>query len=85
MINSFSIFNKKKERPMKNIINYDGLRQYILDQFYEPRFSIHGAEHWRRVERNGLLLATRSGADVDVIKLFAVFHDSRRQCPSWSR
>jgi uncharacterized protein len=64
---------------MNNVIDYDGLRQYILDQFYEPNFSIHGNDHWRRVERNGLFLATRTGADIEVVKLFALFHDSRRE------
>lgn len=43
---------------------------------------MHGVDHWRRVERNGLLLAERTGADVDVdvdvVRLFAMFHDSRR-------
>lgn len=41
--------------------------------------SIHGPEHWRRVERNALLIASRSGADVLVVRLFALFHDSRRE------
>jgi len=47
------------------------------------RDSIHGPEHWRRVERNGLLIAKRSGAVVDVVRLFAVFHDSRREHDDW--
>lgn len=40
--------------------------------------SIHGLSHWRRVERNGLWLAERSGGDLFVVRLFAWFHDSRR-------
>jgi uncharacterized protein len=43
-----------------------------------PR-SIHGPSHWHRVERNGLLLAKQSGASEVVVRLFAVFHDSRRE------
>jgi uncharacterized protein len=39
---------------------------------------IHGIAHWRRVERNGILLCTRTGADVAVVRLFALFHDSCR-------
>ena len=51
----------------------------VTAQFHgDPDRSIHGAAHWRRVLRNGLLLATRTGADVTVVRLFAVFHDSRR-------
>lgn len=44
--------------------------------------SIHGPAHWRRVERNGLWLAERVGADCDVIRLFALFHDCRRTTDS---
>jgi uncharacterized protein len=40
--------------------------------------SLHGPAHWRRVRRNGLMLATRTGADLTVVRLFALFHDSRR-------
>jgi len=64
---------------MDNFIDYDRLRQYILDQFFESNLSIHGVDHWRRVERNGLFLAKRTGADIEVVKLFALFHDSRRE------
>ena len=59
--------------------NFDCLWQFVTKQFRSPRYSVHGPEHWRRVERNGLLLATRSGADIAVVRLFALFHDSRRQ------
>jgi len=41
--------------------------------------SIHGPDHWRRVEQNALKIAVSNGAVVDVVRLFAVFHDSRRQ------
>ena len=50
-----------------------------IAQFHrDPLLSIHGPAHWRRVLCNGLLLATRTAADVTVVRLFAVFHDSRR-------
>lgn len=40
---------------------------------------VHGIEHWHQVEANGLLLADRvAGVDVDVVRLFAIFHDSKR-------
>jgi len=41
--------------------------------------SIHGQAHWARVERNGLWLARRTGADPWVITLFSIFHDAMRQ------
>lgn len=40
---------------------------------------IHGIVHWARVLENGLRLAEATGADVTVVRLFAVFHDSRRR------
>ncbi|HEX7880811.1 MAG TPA: hypothetical protein VF720_15465, partial [Candidatus Eisenbacteria bacterium] len=36
-------------------------------------------DHWRRVERNGITLAMRTGADLVVVKLFALFHDAQRR------
>lgn len=44
----------------------------------KKRYSVHGPDHWRRVARNGLLIAEHSGADGTVVCLFALFHDSRR-------
>jgi len=40
--------------------------------------SIHGPDHWVRVERNGLYVARQTEADPVVVSLFAVFHDSCR-------
>lgn len=39
---------------------------------------IHGLVHWARVHENGVKLAEMTGANVKVVKLFALFHDSRR-------
>ena len=44
-----------------------------------PAEGLHGPAHWRRVERNGLLLAERTGANPTLVRLFALFHDSRRE------
>ena len=41
--------------------------------------AIHGVVHWARVLENGLRLAEATGASVEVVTLFALFHDSRRQ------
>jgi uncharacterized protein len=40
--------------------------------------SLHGPDHWQRVERNALAIVPHSGADVLVVRLFAVLHDSCR-------
>src|SRR6185369_16204086 len=39
-------------------------------------FGDHGISHWARVLENGLRLSTETGADPNVVSLFAVFHDS---------
>ena len=49
-----------------------------MGHFPAGKHSIHGPAHWLRVERNGLLLAARSGADETIVRLFALFHDSCR-------
>lgn len=50
----------------------------ILDQYVLPLNGDHGVAHWARVLENGLRLAEMTGADVEIVTLFAVFHDSRR-------
>lgn len=64
---------------MNREIDWPTLWRVVSDQFPLGYESTHGPAHWRRVERNGLLLATRSGADETIVRLFAVFHDSRRE------
>ena len=59
-------------------INYELLWQRVTGTFALSPDSVHGPSHWRRVEKNGLMLAARSGARLDVVRLFAVFHDSKR-------
>jgi uncharacterized protein len=39
---------------------------------------VHGISHWGRVMENGVQLATLTGANMRVVQLFALFHDSRR-------
>ena len=60
-------------------IDYSQLWEHVAAQFQGGPWSIHGPTHWRRVERNGLLLASRTQANVDVVRLFALFHDCRRE------
>jgi len=38
----------------------------------------HGVVHWARVSENGRRVAAVTGADLEVVALFALFHDSRR-------
>src|SRR3954451_16430488 len=50
----------------------------VLVDYAIPRDGDHGVAHWARVMENGLHLAGETGADVEVVRLFAVLHDSRR-------
>lgn len=62
----------------EDFITFDRLWEYVADQFELGQKSMHGPSHWRRVEKNGLELAAECGADVTIVRLFAIFHDSRR-------
>ena len=50
----------------------------ILAKYSLPRHGIHGLPHWARVLENGTRLAPLTGADMQVVELFAVLHDCRR-------
>ena len=50
----------------------------IRREYRLPWRGIHGAGHWARVLENGVRLASLTGAHLEVVTLFAVFHDSRR-------
>jgi uncharacterized protein len=59
--------------------NWQRIWQHVTQEFQCDRNSVHGPSHWRRVERNALLIASRSEAIEEVVRLFAVLHDSRRE------
>jgi uncharacterized protein len=50
----------------------------ILEEYDLPWDGYHGIAHWARVYENGVRLAVETGADVDVVRLFAILHDCRR-------
>jgi uncharacterized protein len=60
-------------------LTLDRIWDDVLSRNPRRRSSIHGVDHWVRVERNGLYLAGKTGADPVVVSLFALFHDSRRK------
>ncbi|HJN67445.1 MAG TPA: hypothetical protein QF761_14640 [Pirellulales bacterium] len=45
----------------------------ILDGYALPWRGTHGVMHWARVWTNGLKVAEVSGADQEIVKLFALF------------
>lgn len=59
------------------MLDFTALMEYVFEnRLYESE--VHGIEHWHQVEKNGLLLAPRTGADITVVRLFSIFHDCRR-------
>ena len=51
---------------------------HVLEDYVLPWDGYHGVAHWARVLENGLRLAPETGAIVEVVRLFAILHDSRR-------
>jgi uncharacterized protein len=65
---------------MPSEIDYRKLWEFVLGlPHHRDKYSIHGPDHWLRVERNACVLASRTGARVPVVRLFALFHDSQRE------
>jgi uncharacterized protein len=78
--------NPSGRRPgiMDPMIDYENLWRHVTAaRPHVDRYSGHGPDHWRRVERNGCILAARTGANITVVRLFALFHDSRRENDGW--
>ena len=55
------------------------LWQLVAAQFRLGQHTAHGPSHWLTVRLNGLHLAPPHGADEEIVRLFAVFHDSCRE------
>jgi uncharacterized protein len=50
----------------------------VLKDYSLPLTGDHGIIHWARVLENGLLVGRHAGANLRVVSLFAVLHDSKR-------
>ena len=61
-----------------SMVDFISVWQEITSKFKGDHGSIHGPAHWRRVEANGMQIASANGADEVVVRLFAVLHDSCR-------
>jgi uncharacterized protein len=62
-----------------NPIAFKRLWEIVIAQFPLGIHSIHGPSHWKQVEKNGLLIAKETGAEETIVRLFSMFHDSRRE------
>lgn len=61
------------------MIHVRPIMQAIVDGHRLPLSGIHGLRHWARVYENGLRVAEATGGDPELVLLFALFHDSRRE------
>jgi uncharacterized protein len=64
-------------------INLRAIVHAILEDYSLPRDGLHGVAHWARVLENGMRLAAATGANIEVVQLFALFHDSCRINEGW--
>jgi uncharacterized protein len=53
--------------------------QTVVSQYPLQLNGTHGIGHWARVLENGRRLASVTGANRQVVELFAILHDSQRQ------
>ena len=58
--------------------DWPGIMAEILRGYVLPSDGAHGVVHWARVWENGHRLARVTGADQEIVGLFALFHDARR-------
>ncbi|MDB5339684.1 MAG: hypothetical protein JWN70_5303 [Planctomycetaceae bacterium] len=54
------------------------LLEKILGDYSLPVNGLHGVAHWARVLENGFRVGRETGADLEIVSLFAVLHDSQR-------
>jgi uncharacterized protein len=60
------------------MLNLKPIVHAILAQYTLPSDGVHGIAHWARVLETGVRLSKVTGANIEVVRLFAAFHDCRR-------
>lgn len=61
-------------------IDWPSLTRRVLQTYALELNGLHGPGHWLRVRANGLALASRTPeADAEIVELFALLHDSKRE------
>ncbi len=63
--------------PSPNVTR--GLFDHLVGAYALGRGGLHGEDHWLRVLRNGREVAAETGANLRVVELFALLHDSKRE------
>ena len=59
-------------------INIPLVLKTVLEGYALPINGDHGVAHWARVLENGLRLSEETNANIKVVQLFSVIHDSKR-------
>jgi uncharacterized protein len=72
------IFERQISRGAELTIVNSSLMNMIVEQSSVSRNGYHSLDHWVRVMANGRKLTKQTGANLKVVELFAIFHDSRR-------
>lgn len=65
-------------RSRNTVLDLRAIVHAVLEEYALPLGGDHGVSHWARVLENGLRLAETTGAKREVVRLFAVLHDSKR-------
>ena len=52
--------------------------EFCCEAYQMDHKGFHGFEHWMRVLYNGRLLAPAEGANIKVVELFSLLHDTQR-------
>ncbi len=52
---------------------------FVENEFASSDSIIHGLGHIRNVEKDGIFLSEHLGADIICVRLFALFHDIKRE------
>jgi len=63
---------------MRDMMISKGLVEVVRREFILRLDGVHGVAHWARVRDNGFRLAELTGANPEVVELFAFLHDSKR-------
>ena len=66
-------------RPTTSEVAKQDFINYCCEVYKMDHFGFHGYAHWMRVLHNGRLLAKAEGANLKVVELFCLLHDSQRQ------
>tara|TARA_B110000008_G_scaffold102120_1_gene104943 strand:- start:6855 stop:7544 length:690 start_codon:yes stop_codon:yes gene_type:complete len=68
----------KMEYPKFSTILNQKFFEFIAEQFDLNHDGNHGYDHWLRVLLNGRILCEQNSANIKVVELFALLHDSKR-------